>query len=356
MIRRFFRTMFQRWHLSLFEKVIIVNSLLLLGGALAGLWVTSHNLESHHYLIDTAFIVGATLLGLLANFLLLCASFRPLFTLLATIRAVSGGKTGQRARITPSDQEISELAQAFNTMMDRLEATRREQTMLIIQAQEEERRRIALELHDETGQNMTALLVHTELLNQTLQLLPESLIQAQTRAQLAGGLRQLTKLTQDTLENVRVLAQQLRPSVLDDLGMPAAFRWLAEDGRQRLRLEVKLQMDGLANAHFPPAYETALFRIAQESLTNAARHGQAHQVTITLAREMQQIRLTIHDDGCGFDAAKQPPGLGIFGMNERASLLGGTLAIASRPGQGTTVRADLPLPVLLSENEKQEKE
>src|SRR5213080_5322127 len=106
--------------LSLFEKVILANSLMLICEALAGLWITSHNLEAHHYLIDTSFIVIATLLGLLINVTLLRASFRPLFGLLHTIRKVSAGNTHTRAKVTYTDTEIGELAQAFNSMLERL--------------------------------------------------------------------------------------------------------------------------------------------------------------------------------------------------------------------------------------------
>src|SRR2546421_10940552 len=215
---------------------------MLIGEALAGLWITSHIIEAHHYLIDTSFIVLAILLGLLINVLLLRASFRPLFSLLSTIRAVSAGKTDERARISQSDAEISDLAQTFNGMLDRLEATRREQGILILQAQEEERRRLALELHDESSQNLTALLIHVEILNQSLQALPEEAIIHAARVQLHGGLQQLNHLTQGTLDNIRILAQQLRPSVLDDLGLHAAFRWLAEDAHQRLHLDVELHI------------------------------------------------------------------------------------------------------------------
>src|SRR4030088_1037695 len=109
-----------RWRLSLFEKVILANSIMLIGEALAGLWITSHNIEADHYLIHTSFIVVAALLGLCINILLRRASFRPLFALLTTMRAVSSGKTDERAHISPSDAEISELAQAFNSMLDRL--------------------------------------------------------------------------------------------------------------------------------------------------------------------------------------------------------------------------------------------
>ncbi len=337
--------LFQRWHLSLFEKVILVNSLMLVGEALAGLWITSHNLESHHYLIDTSFIILATLLTLFTNVFLLRISFRPLFGLLSTIRAISTGSTHARALLSSSDTEINELAQSFNTMLDRLEEARREQTGLILQAQEDERRRIALELHDETGQNLTALLVHTELLHQSLQVLPGAAISENTRKHIEEGLQQLTKLTQNTLENIRVLAQQLRPSVLDDLGLLAAFRWLVADSAERLHITVDLHVEGMKDGghNLPPAYETALFRIAQESLTNIARHAQTHAATLTLIQDATQISLRIQDRGCGYNPEQQHRSMGLFGMRERATMLGGTLALATHPGQGTTVQAVLPL-------------
>src|SRR6266700_1679943 len=339
----------QRLKLSLFEKVILANSLMLICEALVGLWVTSHNLEAHHYLIDTSFIVFATLLGLLMNVALIRASFHPLFGLMHTIRKVSAGNTHTRAKVTSADTEIGELAQAFNSMLDRLEQARREQAILILQAQEEERRRLALELHDESSQNLTALLVHIEILSQNLQSLPETAVTNDARKQLSGGLDYLRGLTQDTLESIRTLAQQLRPSVLDDLGLYAAFRWLAEDGRQRLQLPLELRIVGVEDRtrgrEGPALYETALFRIAQESLTNIARHANACHVTMTLKQQQDYIYLRICDDGCGYDLAEHQTGTGIVGMRERANALGGTMKIFSQPGKGTTVEAILPLPV-----------
>src|SRR5690242_11977653 len=175
------------WRFSLFEKVILVNTCMLICEALAGLWVTSHSLESHHYLIDTAFLVIATLSSLLINILLLRASFRPLFNLLRTIRAVGTGKTSLRAVDIAADSEIGELALAFNGMLDQLEASRRQQAVLILQAQEEERRRLARELHDESSQNLTALLVHTEVLRKTLQNTPHTLPVYSVNEQLQTG-------------------------------------------------------------------------------------------------------------------------------------------------------------------------
>lgn len=343
-VARFCMDWFQRWHLSLFEKVILVNSIMMVGEALAGLWVTSHNLEIHRYVIDTGFLVFATLLTLLINMLLLRASFRPLFSLLSTIRAVSTGTTKARAVIT--DSEIGELAQAFNSMLDRLETARSTQTMLILQAQEEERRRIALELHDETGQNLTALLIHAAVLKQKLQILPTPTISEDARKHIADGLDQLEQLTQLTLENIRILAQQLRPSVLDDLGLMAALRWLVEDSHQRLHLAVNLEVDERESTYhkLPPVYETTLFRIAQESLTNIARHAQAQQISVSLTYDQHYISLEIQDDGCGFNPLQYQTGSGMIGMRERATLLKGTLTIHSQPNQGTRVQVQLPFP------------
>jgi two-component system sensor histidine kinase UhpB len=347
----------QRLRLSLFEKVILANSVMLISMAMAGLWVTSHNLEAHHYLIDTSFIVAATLFVLLINVLFLRASFRPLFGLLHTMRSVSAGNTGARASETPSDSEIGELAHAFNTMMDRLEVAGRQQAMLILQAQEEERRRLALELHDESSQNLSAVLIHTEVLSQTLHLLPESVIVHPAYVQLNRGLQQLNQLTQQTLDTLRVLAQQLRPSVLDDLGLLATLRWLAEDCRERLQLPVEVQLEHIEETirtqTCASLYETTLFRIAQESLTNAARHAHAHQawLQLSLTLDPRSILLQVRDDGCGFDPMTKHAGLGIAGMHERVALLEGKLAIHSAQGQGTTVEACLPLTNARLENE-----
>jgi two-component system sensor histidine kinase UhpB len=337
----------QRWHLSLFEKVIVVNSFMLIADALAGLWVTSHSLEPHHYFVDTSFIVLATLLTFVINFVLLRASFSPLFHLLATIREISQGETHARAKISSSDAELHELALAFNTMLDHLEDARREQTNLIIQAQEAAQRRIALELHDEVGQNMTALLIHTEVLKQTLQTLPSSTMKCEIQQQLTEELEQLSKLTQITTESIRVIAQQLRPSVLDDLGLFPALRWLASDSRERLHLNVTFTTQGFKDRPtLPTQYETTLFRIAQESLTNIARHARAEHVIILLTQEQQLITLSIQDDGSGYEQEKVHPRLGIVGMSERARLLGGTLTIHSQPGHGTTVQASIPCPAM----------
>ena len=339
--------------LSLFEKVIVVNCVMLLGESLAGLWVTSHSLEAHHYLIDTSFLVLATLLSLSITVLLLRASFRPLFNLMTTIRVISAGKTETRAVIA-SDPEIGELATAYNSMLDRLEGARKEQALLILQAHEEERRRIARELHDETSQNLTALLVHTEVLQQGIEGMPDESTLGELRSQLVLGLKQLVQLTQQTLESTRMLAQQLRPAVLDDLGLAAALRWLVEDSRQRLQLAVSLQLDPALSETYlhslPHIYQITLFRIIQECLTNIARHAHAQHVQLRLGQDECYLILCVTDDGQGFDMTQPMHGLGVRGMRERTALLDGTLTVQAQLGQGTTVQAFLPLSTQMEED------
>jgi len=157
----------------------------------------------------------------------------------------------------------------------------------------------------------------------------------------------LNQLTQKTLDSIRILAQQLRPSVLDDLGLFSALRWLAEDSRERLQLPVKVQLedieDSISTQQLGALYETTLFRIAQESLTNAARYAHPEHVWLSLTQHQQSICLQIRDDGTGFDPTQKYTGLGIVGMRERASLLEGSLTIISQQGQGTIVEVVLPL-------------
>jgi two-component system sensor histidine kinase UhpB len=339
----------QRWwhRLSLFEKVILANCITLVCEAAAGLWMTSHTLESHHYLIDTTFLVLATVINLVINILILRASFRPLFRLLTAMQEISQGQT--LTRVEPStDSDMGMLASTFNTMLDQLEKTRKDQEIVILRAQEEERRRIARELHDETSQMLTALLIHIEVIGQRLASLPATAIATEERSRLIGELRALTQLTQRTLDTLRMLAQQLRPSVLDDLGLIPALNWLAEDSWQRFHLSVTVQIEPDAqcvlSGQLPPLYATTLFRITQESLTNIARHAHTDHATVQLTVAQAMLLLTITDEGCGFDTTQQYAGLGLRGMRERASLLNGTLTLLSTPGQGTTVRVQLPLP------------
>ena len=208
----------------------------------------------------------------------------------------------------------------------------------VISAQEEERKRIAQELHDETGQSLTALLVGLRQLDDS-----PSLEEARTRTQ------ELRKLTAKTIEEVNRLAVGLRPRVLDDLGLEAALRQYAEDFSRIHGVTADVLSIGLTTRRLPDAVEMALFRIVQEALTNIAKHARAKSVSILLRSTPSEVRLIVEDDGCGFSANERLKAdpvrkhLGIHGMRKRAMLLKGSFSVESSPGRGTTISAQIPL-------------
>lgn len=363
-----------RWlrRFTTFEKAILANSIIIVLDTIAGWWITQHNPETYHYLIDTTFIALAATLGLTVNFVLLRAAFAPLHTVLKTIRAVEAGDLDARVAARESDTDALALARAFNSMLDRLEQARDDTAARVLRAQETERRRLALELHDQTGQSLTALALHAEAIAQRLSGEPSA-----AAAQAHSQAERLGLLAQQTLAEVQALSRQLRPPMLDDLGLPAALRWLAKDAGARLGVSVKVRIHELQSPIDDPTrvdlarssrplpvqeaterlstdIETALFRIAQESMTNAVRHGHAHELRIALRRTMKRVTLTVVDNGCGFHAAREqdirkrsaPSGLGLEGMRERARSLGGVCTVRSWQGRGTAIRVTLPLEAL----------
>jgi signal transduction histidine kinase len=218
------------------------------------------------------------------------------------------------------------------------ESLRRQLLERGIELQEEERKRIARELHDQTSQRLSSMIM-------TLGVLGE----ADTLAEVKPHLSELRNTAAQALEEVHNLALELRPRLLDDLGLLAALRHYLGEFRDRYHMPVDLQMVGLGDKRLPSQVETALYRIAQESLTNAAKHAQARGVGVLLENRDTTVVLIVEDDGNGFDVPKvmgsyvHEGNLGLYGMRERVALLGGTLAIESTPGIGTSVYAEIPL-------------
>ena len=220
----------------------------------------------------------------------------------------------------------------------RKEALRGELLRKVITAQEEERRRIARELHDETGQVLTSLLVGLKVVEEA-----QNLSEAR---HLAGNLKNVVS---QTLEAVRNLALELRPSMLDDLGLVPALARYVQSCPERFGFEADFAAIGLDGQRLPSEIETTLYRIVQEALTNAARHAQARRVSVLLERRGDSVVAIVEDDGKGFDVAgvlaseDERRRLGLYGMEERASLVGGQLTVESAAGAGTTVFVEVPL-------------
>jgi len=208
------------------------------------------------------------------------------------------------------------------------------------EAQETERGRISRELHDRLGQDLTALKLGLQNLRR----------QGPFAVAVGEGLSKLETLAEGLMRDIHRLAWELRPSVLDDLGLDLALQRAADEWSRNTGVPVDLHTGGdLGTNRLPPELETTLYRIAQEALTNVARHAQAKRVSLLLERRSGYVSLIVEDDGLGFDApgamgAPASPGrLGLLGMQERVRLAGGTLTIESCPGAGATVFARLPL-------------
>ncbi|MGH7895102.1 MAG: sensor histidine kinase, partial [Candidatus Binatia bacterium] len=208
----------------------------------------------------------------------------------------------------------------------------------LLEAQESDRRAIARELHDEIGQALTAVSYDLQA------------VQRGTEPAARGRLiDEALTVTQQVLRQVRDMSLDLRPTLLDDLGLTAAVRWYLERQARRLGCRARLTSD-LSDTRLAPPVETACFRIAQEALTNVARHAGASDVRVELRRIDGELHPVVRDDGGGFDVdaartrAVQGRSVGLLGMEERAILVGGRLEIDSRPGTGTAVHAWFPLP------------
>jgi len=233
-----------------------------------------------------------------------------------------------------TQRKIALLQEAQLQEAQRREALRGELLRQTVSAQEAERQRIARELHDATGQSLTAIGLGLRGISNTLRQDPDK---------AAENLRQLEGLVARSLDELQRLIADLRPSHLDDLGLPAALRWYAGEVQNRVPLTVTVEIDGEPRP-IDPAANTALFRVAQEALTNVMKHAEATKATVRLSYLPSVVMLQVEDDGCGFDvhAQRQRPAWGLLGMEERAALLGGYLAVQSRPGHGARIEMMIP--------------
>ena len=269
---------------------------------------------------------------------------RPILNLVHATQAIGEGNFAQRVKRW-ADDEIGELSEAFNQMARALERAqdehgerermRAQYVNGVIAAQEDERKRIARELHDSTSQSLTSLLVGLRTLSDSCGQ-PEILQRSE----------ELRDIASRTLDEVHTLALQLRPSVLDDLGLAAAIERYVSDCRTRYGLQIDLAMRGMDD-RLPSETETALYRITQEAITNIIRHANARSASVLIERQNDSVRAIIEDDGCGFDTAitakMGEQRLGLYGMRERAELLNGKMTIESESGLGTSLFIEIPL-------------
>ena len=280
-------------------------------------------------LVELVIVLVGLVVMLLADLLLLRTVLAPIHRLARVMEGIDRLHPGQRALgFDRASAETLALAQAFNAMLDRLETERRESFARALAAQEAERLRIARELHDEIGQTLTAVALRAEHASgQAGEQRPELAVLAQT--------------VQSALEDVRRISRELRPEALDELGLVNALIALCSRVAEQGRMRVRRRLEG-ALPDLPDDVELAIYRIAQEALTNAMRHSKATEATVSLAREEGALVLTVTDNGQGLPEQVTEGG-GLTGMRERAMLIGADLSISSAPGAGVAVTARLRL-------------
>jgi two-component system sensor histidine kinase UhpB len=312
--------------MSLFRRVFLLNAVLLVG---AGLLVALSpiTVSTPVEVVDEIILGVGVVLLLAANYVLLRPVFKPLERLAERMKNVDLLRPGRRLEPTGSP-EIVELVRTFNEMLERLETERRESGSQALAAQEAERQRIAGELHDEVGQSMTGVLL---LLEQLAREVPKD------RRDVFGEAQEATR---KSIDEVRRIAQELRPELLEHLGLVSALKSLAKRFTDQAGLELEWDF-APALPPLTPDAELALYRVAQESLTNVARHAQASRVWVSLQPGRESVVLRVVDDGSGMNGRVKNAG-GLRGMRERAVLIGAALAIKPARTGGVEVRLEVP--------------
>lgn len=291
--------------------------------AFAVLALTPVTIHARIRLVELVVLLAGLVVMLAADLLLLRHTLTPLQRLARVMRQVNLLRPGQRAvGFEHSSSEVLELAQAFNEMLERLETERRESSGRVLAAQEAERLRIARELHDELGQTLTAVA-----------------LRAEHGAQLKGAehpeFAEMAEIVQRSLADVRRISLELRPGALEELGLLNAIISLCERVSKQTEMRVRRDLHGPV-PDLPVDVELAIYRIAQEALTNAVRHARASEVTVSLNPTDRELELSVTDNGTGLPEDVTAGG-GVTGMRERAMLIGAELAIETVPGAGVAV-------------------
>jgi two-component system, NarL family, sensor histidine kinase UhpB len=294
-------------------RVAGVNALVLVAAVAVTLVVLEPRKFSSFAADEALVLTAALLLVALVNLIVLRRIVRPLETLTSLARRVDLTRPGARMPGASATSEAGELALTFNEMLARLETERREATGRVLEAQESERLRIALELHDQVGQELTAVLLGL------------ARVRSLSADPLRGDVEDIQEAVRASLEDVRRIALELRPEALDDLGLVSALAVLCERFAQRTGITVSQQLDEQL-PELGREEELVVYRVAQEALTNVARHSGTEHAELRLAAHNGGLTVTVSDHGRGLSAGGEP-GTGIRGMRERAALIGATLEV-----------------------------
>jgi two-component system, NarL family, sensor histidine kinase UhpB len=314
--------------MSLFRRAVAVNVTVLVAAVLL-LALSPATISATVRPSEWIVLAAGTVAVIVVNLLLLRRVFGPLERLEQVMGRVDPHEPGRRISEEHPDGEIARVSKAFNSMLDRLEHERADSRRRALRAQEAERGRVARELHDEVGQLLTGVVLQLEGL--------AAAVPGACRPQVAG----IQDNVREGVQTVREIASGLRPPALDEFGLRASLVALAAFG-ERSGLRVRHHIDSALPA-LDAETELALYRVAQEAITNVARHAQAHEVELRLRCDDHAVALTVADDGQGISPEDLHSSHGVAGMRERALLVGGSLEIRHCIPQGTEVRLMVPL-------------
>ena len=325
----------------LFYKILVANALIvLLFSLLATLLAALLGRAGAPAAPLIALAIAGAAVSLAVNAVIIEVALEPLRMLKNTAERVQKGDLDARVpHSSVEDRDMARLTQAMNGMLDRLADYRlrlREVAARALHAAEEERRRISLELHDDASQRLAAILMRLRLARSVEDPARKDAVLEEVRNELAAA-----------ADDLRRYAQGLRPPALDELGLGAAIESHVRHAAEAAEVSVEVRTSGPGRLESPEA-ELALYRIVQEALANAIRHGHASRIVVSVEGRDGAVTAEVTDDGVGFDperlgaAREGGRGLGLFGMQERAQYVGGRVRVTSRPGEGTTVRATVP--------------
>jgi two-component system sensor histidine kinase UhpB len=323
---------------SLLTQVLVANLLIMIAAVVATLLATKANVNLSSK-PQTAFVLGlAVALSIAVNVVMLQRRFRPLERLVDEMERADltrpGGNLLAPVNGGADSEEVRRLHDAFRVMLERLEAERRRTSSAALRAQEQERARVARDLHDEVNQALTGVLLRLEA------------VSTKAPIELSHELAETKALANQAMQELLTLARALRPTALDDHGLVAALGGLVDEIERRGQIHAVFQSEGDFGV-LPADVQLVVYRVAQEAMSNAVRHADAANVTVELRRERDPagdiIRLIVGDDGHGFTFDQASAGLGLPGMRERALLVGGDVQVESRPDLGTRVRLSVPL-------------
>jgi len=315
---------------TLIGQTILVNIFLVTAVLFGATSAANLNLRISGERWQFALLAMAIMLALLANIMMLRRRFSPLEQLIDQLERIDPAQAASFDQPAGAMEEVDRLAATFRRLLERVESERRRSGRLVLRAQEEERKRVARDLHDEVNQALTAILLRLQ-----------ALMQDSPSPEVSRELSELKRLVNQAMEELLQLARQLRPTALDDHGLLPALEGQVRRFGEQHGIEASLRTDGEADA-LGDDQQLVVYRVAQEALANVARHASASRVDVDLTTRDGGIDLCVRDDGRGFDSTLPPSGLGLNGMAERARLVGGELSVYSSAGRGTTVTLHVP--------------